>query len=807
MQIPTHFFTRWQYTGIKRKTKTDKQRFAVTGGVDMITKEKLGRVRVGIQAGAEVRTGLLRVAEYGICLLLSALCTGAELFGRCSPLGLAMVAAAGAGGRGFAALIGAVSGYLFFFGVEGGLHYIAAAVLCYAIAFAVFETPLGEKEWFMPSVAALLLGICRFIYLSGSGFGSSELIFFLSEPPILFAASYAYRALFTLDRAKRSYAQLEGEERFALLTLGATLLMALSAVLLMGEFSLGRILAAVAVMALSKAGAKAGLLAGISVGLTMDLCSGRAPYYSMIYALAGAACGLAAKRNRFIVALSYLLASTAAVLWTWEAGLRLSLLYEVLAAVPLFLLLPRRLREQTGKLLALEAPRSGDWEGARDLAVRHVRETARAFRALYESIRESMRPLKNTEDPAQVFHRAAEKSCKSCRLRELCWQHDYQTTQQQLGDALPQLLERGKAENSDFPPQFRSRCIHFPAYLAATNEELLALLYRRRYQGTLREHRAALCQQYAEVDRILEKAAMEIAVEFTPDLPRQARLRHYLRGRGLDEMGRVYYDAQGHLRVETPAAAHLRTEDGRRRLGEALSVSLRPAEELGNGALLFPQAEPLAATAGVSGRSKAGEGVSGDTGTWFRREDGLLCILLCDGMGSGAAARQESALAVRLLQNFLKAGVAPELALATLNSALTLRGEEGGGCSTVDLLTVELYSGQCGIYKLGAAPTYLCRAGKVSTLAGASLPAGLCAGESPSPDKLQKRAMAGDWLVLLSDGVLGGEDDAWLRAVLENYAGNSPGELSEQITTAAAARNGEADDMTVIALRLESKEK
>lgn len=773
----------------------------------MTTKERLGQVDERVRAEGRIRVGVTQVAEYGICLLLGALCTGAELFGRCTPLGVAMVAAAGTGVRGFCTLVGTVSGYLFFFGIEGGLHYIAAAVLCYAIAFAIYDTRLRDKTWFLPAVAALLCALCRFLYLSGGGFAASDVIFFLSEPLLLFAAAYAYRSLFEMETGhSKRFAQMEEHERLALLALGATVLMSLSGVQFMGEFSLGRILAAVTVMALSKGGIQAGLMSGVGVGLTMDLCSGRSPYYSMAYALAGLACGLASKRGKFMAAFCYLAGNSAAVLWTWDSGIRIALLYEVVAAAVVFLLLPRRIREQTGKLLALPAPRTADWEGAKEVAIRHVRETARAFRELYDSIRESMRPLKNTEDPAQIFHRAAEHTCKTCRLRELCWQEDYQSTQQQLGDALGELLERGKADGNDFPPRFRSRCIHFPAYLAAVNEELLSLLYRRRYQGKLRENRAALCRQYAEVDRILEKAAMEIAVEFTPDLPREARLRHFLRGKGVAEEGRVYYDPQGHLRIETPGTAHLRTEDARTQLGTLLSVSLRPPEELQDGRLLFPQAEPLAATAGVSGRSRAGESVSGDTGTWFRREDGLLCILLCDGMGSGAAARQESALAVRLLQSFLKAGVEPEIALATLNAALTLRGEEGGGCSTVDLLTIELYGGQCGIYKLGAAPTYLCRNGKVSMLSGKTLPAGLTAGETSAPDQLRHRAHAGDWILLLSDGVLGGEDDAWLCELLSSYQGNSPGELAEQITKRATQENGGADDMTVIAVKLGAKD-
>lgn len=79
--------------------------------------------------------------------------------------------------------------------------------------------------------------------------------------------------------------------------------------------------------------------------------------------------------------------------------------------------------------------------------------------------------------------------------------------------------------------------------------------------------------------------------------------------------------------------------------------------EAGEESLTLIQLEPLMAVAGVAARKKDGETVSGDAGTYFKREDGTLYVLLCDGMGSGPGAGRESSLAVRLLEQFLMAGV------------------------------------------------------------------------------------------------------------------------------------------------------
>ena len=59
---------------------------------------------------------------------------------------------------------------------------------------------------------------------------------------------------------------------------------------------------------------------------------------------------------------------------------------------------------------------------------------------------------------------------------------------------------------------------------------------------------------------------------------------------------------------------------------------------------------------------------------------------------------------MRLLEQFLRAGIEPAPALKTLNSALALRGETGGAFTTIDLLALRRSTGEATLYKYGAAP-------------------------------------------------------------------------------------------------------
>ena len=202
---------------------------------------------------------------------------------------------------------------------------------------------------------------------------------------------------------------------------------------------------------------------------------------------------------------------------------------------------------------------------------------------------------------------------------------------------------------------------------------------------------------------------------------------------------------------------------------------------------------------GAALRPKEGENVSGDSVTHFETEDGRLCLLLSDGMGCGEEARRESALAVRLLERFLRAGVETSGALKTLNSALTLRAEVSESFTTIDLLTLSLRDGAAEVYKYGAAPSYVKRGDRVRRITGSCLPAGLQSADT-RPETTGFTLEKGSFFVMLSDGVADVNDDGWLMALLEKFQGDDPQALASAILAAGRERRGGDDDCAVLAL-------
>ena len=749
---------------------------------------------------------VMRLSDCAVRFLLSAVLAGAELMGGHSLFALALVGVCKPGLEGLAALLGAALGYLSFRGVLEGLRYIAAAMMVYAVALAMGEFEIYHRPWFMPAVTAALNGMVGFVYQSAAGWGRGSVVGFVTEVVLTAGTVCLYRQAFDLWEKRRPGGEISVRQMAGAITLAATLMMTLTRVTVAGSYSLGRVLCVpVVLIAAWKGGVGMGAAAGVAAGMAMGFSAGLPTWYTLAYALPGLVAGIFVKQSRLMCAAAYALSGAAAILWTWDLGPGDALAWELAAGTAVFLLLPDKLLRRLSALIRQEEPEEESVH-ARKFAADRLQQTAEAFRAVSGGLRTAFQTpaVPNDGDAARIFDRAADRVCVKCKQKERCWQREYQVTKTALADALSPMLDRGAGALEDFPPHFSSRCIRFETFLVAANGELSALLSRRRYDSRVRESRAAVCAQYGHMASVLDRAAAELAKEPAVDVRRQRLVKQRMAALGLEGRCTVYSDQYGHLQleVEGPGAEQLSREGEIGRLSAILGCPLRDADS-GRGCAHLAQKEPLMAVAGVAGADREGQPISGDAGVWFKDDSGKLNFLLCDGMGSGSAAREDSENALRLLEKFLRAGLAPEEALTTVGEALALRGEEEGGFTTVDLLQIDLFSGAGAVYKLGAAPTYLRRGGGVERLCGESLPAGVAAGELSTPDAFPLSLDAGDCVLLVSDGVTTGKDDRWLRKLLAEFDGLSPQALAAQVLKESGRSDRSGDDRTVIAIKLD----
>ena len=254
-----------------------------------------------------------------------------------------------------------------------------------------------------------------------------------------------------------------------------------------------------------------------------------------------------------------------------------------------------------------------------------------------------------------------------------------------------------------------------------------------------------------------------------------------------------------------PGTDHSSLEALTRALSRATGIRFAPPETalLEEGTLLTFAQQPLyqLQTGAVQMSSSRSE-YCGDYFDCFSDGRGREVLVISDGMGTGGRAAVDSALATEIFSVLTRSGLSFEGSVNVANQALLLKSCEET-LATLDIAGVNLYTGEVEFCKAGGAAGCLRRRGRAARVELSALPAGILRDIRPA----QHRAVLedGDILVLVSDGVLCGQED-WLCAEVEPWAGTMQA-LAEHLATLAVQRRETSereDDLTVVCAMLEN---
>ena len=763
----------------------------------------------GVQKLFRAKPWMGEAAEYAGYFLLGLGTGSGRLFQTCGPFGAAAVAAAGAELGGIFCLLGTALGYLIAGGLYPGIRYIATAFLVYTVGFITRGAKVRAGRWFMPLIAALSLGLTGTLFTEETLWGIPGLMRVFMEVVLGAGCAYFYDIVLRPEDINTESAELRRSISVAVLC--ACVLMGAGRLAIFKIISIGRLLAMLAVMAAGFCGGPfTGCAAGTAMGLGMDMAGGASLYYSAAYALAGLVSGALYRYGRLAFSLSFCAANAVAVLLSWSDGAHIPSLYECFIASVVFMVLPQAVLTPVGTLLRVGRGRGET--AFRLYQARRLESLGEGFEKLYECAARALPEGAGQGEVTAVFDRAADLVCRACGGKERCWKEDGAATVSGLGNLGESMACRGTISVNDLPMAFRQKCVAPEAFVSAVNGELRGMMYRRQYNARLREGRCAAYGQFMDMAEVIRTAAREMSGTAGPDSAAERRLIRFLKSREVEAVCSVFRDGRGRLHAVVEGAELeklLQEPDHLERLSEVMGVRLcrvKEGENASKGRLTLRQAEPLAVSVGIAALKKEGESVSGDRGTYFKTDGGLLCVILSDGMGTGARAAAESVSAVEILEQLLKAGVEPGVAMRLLNSAALLRNGEDWGYATVDLCCIDLFTGETCFYKYGAAPSYVKTGRSIRRVKCSSLAAGMLAGEGSQPDVMRMRLKPGSVALIASDGVLAERKDQWLRDILLASDGVETKTLAAAALKGAASRFGNADDMTALAIRVEERQ-
>ena len=309
-----------------------------------------------------------------------------------------------------------------------------------------------------------------------------------------------------------------------------------------------------------------------------------------------------------------------------------------------------------------------------------------------------------------------------------------------------------------------------------------------------RENCASYARRLDSLRRLTGKIAKSVSEDYRYDGELSEKVRRDLPETGVP-CGGCLVTSRGKGVVLVPSASNV--DEAERGLSRVLGkVKVERTDDISGGwrALSFTPAPAFDAVYACSTLPKEGNTANGDS---FSAEaaGGRAIISLCDGSGSGRRAARLSQATLSLIENHYRAGFSAEECIESVNSFLSSRA--GEDFSALDVVSIDLTSGEADILKAGSPATYILHGETVTVIGGTALPVGAL--DKASYSLARRRLYPGDYIVLVTDGV--SDVLPALPETIAAYASPNVKRMADGIL-AAACEIGRRDDMSVLVTRI-----
>ncbi len=408
-----------------------------------------------------------------------------------------------------------------------------------------------------------------------------------------------------------------------------------------------------------------------------------------------------------------------------------------------------------------------------------------------------------TLDLRLLCDRSFDAFCNDCPNKNICWGLEYTATLGAVNDLIAQLHTRGRVSNEHVDEQLANRCTRIDGILTRINSDCARLTGEM-----LRNNRTEIvAMDYESAADIINDALEADSGEYLVDAELGRKITEYLKDADVRaESVTVFGNRMRKILIRGAEVdeAKVTLETMRSDLSEMCGSELDlPAFEVeGSVSTMTLSAKRKIAVISAQNNVSADGGVSGDSVNLFCNKKDYFYALISDGMGSGKEAALTSGLCSVFLEKMLRAGNRAATSLRMLNNMIASRAHDSTKecSSTVDLLELDLMTGEGAFLKSGAAPSFLVRGKVVRRMQAGTVPIGIL--NTLDVQKTEFPLRAGDTVIMVSDGILQGDDEGeWLTSYLTGVATQTPEEIVYHICRKSAEYETH-DDCSVVALRI-----
>ncbi len=746
-----------------------------------------------------------RVVTAAVCFALGLISSKGQVFGRYAPFGISVAAVAPKQGMWYSVL-GAVLGYLMESHVFVPARYIAAVIAAAVIRWCLSELkPISTHPLFAPVISflPLLAPGMALVIINRSQAQTTAL--YLAESFLGSGCSYFFARTAEILSTKRKRSIFDTTDIASLTISVGVLLLAFSGVSISG-ISVGRVLMILLIMYCAGCGGiSGGTVAGVTAGAIQSLATAGLSYVSGAYGLGGLMAGIFAGLGKIFTAIAFVIAHGVASLQIGEPKEIFIGSFEVGIATIIFMLLPRshRLSEIFGDR---RDRLSGD--SLRNNVISRLNFTAEALSHVSTTVEKIAGKLTHSPSFQSVLNLSVSEVCSNCSACAICWRKNKDETAEAFRNVSQTLRTEGRISKEDFPEEISRRCQRTNMLSEAINKNYRDFIAMQAAEVKSAQMRAVTGEQFATTSVLLRDIAREFHDYQHINEDASERISEIFRQNGIfpvevccrtDKFGRMTVEAE----VERNRNMKLNRSYFTREVSKACGRSFsQPCVSFTDDScrLMMCQKPELDVAFGYYQHSAGGSNFCGDSVCGFYDGMGHYIAIICDGMGTGGRAAVDGVMTSSIAETLLKAGLGYDTALKLINSALmTKSGDESH--STLDIVSVDLFTGNAEFRKAGAAGTFIRRGRRVEYVEKASLPVGIMMGTEFA--RFDEHLKENDLVVMVSDGATACGVER-IREIIEAFEDDDPEYLSKQIVTEAQKYrlDGHEDDITASAIRI-----
>lgn len=678
----------------------------------------------------------------------------------------------------------------------GGFAYIACCFAIITVRLVLGDIRLTRQPLFLSILTFLALLVTKLAVIYGYG-GSVALA--IGEAALAGVGAYFLSIVFGIDISTTS--GMDIRETAAAVFSASVFLLAASRLNLIG-LSFGGVLAVTLILASARFGMSAyGAVCGAVVGFVMSVNMGELSSAGVVYAFCGLMCGLFSALGSLGMVIAYIGTTFVTCLIIGNENIVGPLFFEAVIGAGVFLTIPKKAAGFVGGLLSptTQISRLDSVKGA---LIMRLEFASGALRDIYETVEDVAAKLTkiNCPDFDKTLNKIEDDVCAGCSLRRHCWETAKELT---AADAVA-TWNRMKSPHANDTKTPNFRCIRRGRFESAIKTHCANYDSMRAAETRLSEVRGVISDQFEGVAKMLSDLSEEFKYEVRHDAKATENIILTFKNMGYhavsciaarDKFGRISAD----VHIKGAADKVINKMDVMHNLSLALACDMdAPTVSLGgDDAFIFITEKPnYKVEIGLTQIAEEKGKLCGDSAKYFTDGRGRFMMLLSDGMGTGGRAAVDSAMVSGLFSRMLKSGFGYDCSLKIINSSMIFKSTDES-LATVDIASIDLFSGECELLKAGAAPTFVKRGGRVGKAESRSLPPGIL--RDIHFDKANITLKPEDIVVMVSDGVTT-ENTGWINDILKTWSIGSAQQLADEIALAARRRrsDGHNDDITVL---------